>query len=136
MTIPCPGPERLQAVSRTHSRVLSPFLANYKLQDESMPFATLACMLIAIDGDTLRCGQERIRLLGIDVPELPGHCVEGRRCAPGDPVASKAALADASRGSATIERQGRDVHGRTLARIRVNGINLSCSQIASGHAIY
>lgn len=85
---------------------------------------------------TLRCGQERIRLLGIDAAELPGHCVEGRRCAPGDPVASKAALADASRGSATIERQGRDVHGRTLARIRVNGIDLSCSQIASGHAIY
>lgn len=28
----------------------------------------------AVDGDTLRCGQERVRLLGIDAPEMPGHC--------------------------------------------------------------
>ncbi|WP_230771778.1 thermonuclease family protein [Sphingomonas sp. Leaf4] len=101
-----------------------------------MPFVTLACMLIAVDGDTLRCGEERIRLLGIDAPELPGHCAEGRQCAPGDPFASKVALETASRGMATIERVGRDVYDRTLARIRVNGVDLSCSQIAAGHAIY
>jgi endonuclease YncB( thermonuclease family) len=29
----------------------------------------------AIDGDTLRCGEERIRLVGIDAPELPGIAV-------------------------------------------------------------
>ena len=27
-----------------------------------------------VDGDPLRCGSERVRLLGIDAPELPGHC--------------------------------------------------------------
>lgn len=37
----------------------------------------LACLLVAIDGDTLRCGRERIRLLGTDAPELPGHCQRG-----------------------------------------------------------
>lgn len=30
------------------------------------------------DGDTIRCNGERIRLLGIDTPELPGHCRQGR----------------------------------------------------------
>lgn len=40
------------------------------------------------DGDTIRCGAERIRLLGIDAPELPGHCRSGRACAPGDPYGS------------------------------------------------
>ncbi|MHA6724304.1 thermonuclease family protein [Sphingomonas sp. RS2018] len=101
-----------------------------------MSFVALACSLIAVDGDTLRCGQEVIRLVGIDAPELPGHCREGRDCAPGDPLASKRALEAVSRGIAVIDRQGRDIYDRTLARIRVNGVDLSCAQLASAHAIY
>lgn len=101
-----------------------------------MSFFGLACILIAVDGDTLRCGQERIRLIGIDAPELPGHCQEERSCAPGDPMASKAALVAASRGTAEIDRQGRDHYDRVLARVRVNGVDLSCAQLAGGHAIY
>ncbi|WP_230770222.1 thermonuclease family protein [Sphingomonas sp. Leaf4] len=101
-----------------------------------MSFIVLACALVAIDGDTLRCGEETIRLLGIDAPELPGHCREGRDCAPGDPFAAKAALQVAAKGDATVERIGKDVYSRTLARVRVNGIDLSCSQMAGGHAIY
>lgn len=95
----------------------------------------LACTLIAIDGDTLRCGRERIRLLGIDAPEMPGHCRRGRRCVKGDPFASKAALAAAiARGPATIERHGRDRYGRTLARVRVNGVDLASNQVRAGMA--
>jgi hypothetical protein len=97
---------------------------------------TLACHLVAIDGDTLRCGSERIRLLGIDAPELPGHCHPGRQCAPGDPVASKRRLASGLRGRATIERVGLDHYGRTLALVRVNGHDLSCHQLAGGLAVY
>ncbi len=96
----------------------------------------LACTLVAIDGDTLRCGRERIRLLGIDAPELPGHCRRGRRCVEGDPVASRAALAAAiARGRATIERRGRDRYGRTLARVRVNGVDLSDHMVSIGAAL-
>ncbi|WP_322740305.1 thermonuclease family protein [Sphingomonas sp. M1-B02] len=101
-----------------------------------MPLLVLACTLIAVDGDTLRCGRELIRLIGIDAPELPGHCQTGRDCAPGDPIASKLALDALSRGAVVIERDGRDVYGRTLARVRVNGVDLSCAQLAGGHAIY
>lgn len=96
----------------------------------------LACTLIAIDGDTLRCGRERIRLLGIDAPEMPGHCRRGRRCVKGDPFASKAALAAAiARGPATIDRRGYDRYGRTLARVRVNGVDLSGYMVRSGKAV-
>lgn len=94
-----------------------------------MSFVALTCLLIAIDGDTLRCGKERIRLLGIDAPEMPGHCRRGRQCVEGDPYASKAALAARLKGRATIERRGRDRYGRTLARVRVNGTDLSEAQI-------
>jgi hypothetical protein len=101
-----------------------------------MLLLALACTLIAVDGDTLRCGEERIRLIGIDAPELPGHCQKERSCAPGDPIASQAALAAASRGAAEIDRQGYDRYDRTLARVRVNGVDLSCAQLSGGHAIY
>lgn len=103
---------------------------------ETMSFLALDCTLMAVDGDTLRCGDELIRLIGIDAPELPGHCQEGRDCAPGDPVESKRALDTLSRGTALISRQGRDLYGRTLARVQVNGVDLSCAQLAGGRAIY
>ena len=72
--------------------------------------ALLACHVVAINGDTLRCGRERIRLLGIDAPEPPGHC---RRCVKRDAVASRAALARLARGRAAISRAGKDRYGRT-----------------------
>lgn len=101
-----------------------------------MIFVALTCALIAIDGDTLRCGKERIRLLGIDAPELPGHCRRGRRCVEGDPVASRASLAAAvARGKAQIARRGHDRYGRTLARVRVNGVDLSDYQVRVGAAV-
>lgn len=100
------------------------------------PALLLACSPVAIDGDTLRCGRERIRLLGIDAPELPGHCRRGRACAPGDPVASRDELAGALAGSARVVPVGRDRYGRLLARVIVNGHDLSCHQLAVGAAIY
>ncbi|MBP6031233.1 MAG: thermonuclease family protein [Sphingobium sp.] len=91
----------------------------------------------AVDGDTLRCGAERIRLSGIDAPELPGHCARRRACAPGDPHASKAALARLMRGRAiTLRRLGTDHYGRTLALVYADGVNLSCAQLRAGHAVH
>nr|WP_066548986.1 MULTISPECIES: thermonuclease family protein [unclassified Sphingomonas] len=91
---------------------------------------------VAVDGDTLRCTGERIRLLAIDAPELPGHCRPGRDCAPGDPFASTANLREAVTGDLTIERVGEDRYGRTLARVSGAHGDLSCWQLRRGHAIY
>ena len=89
------------------------------------------------DGDTIRCGDERIRLLGIDAPELPGHCRSGRSCAPGDPYASTRSLQAAmEKGPFWIIRLGTDRYGRTLALVRAGEVDLSCHQLATGHAIY
>lgn len=88
------------------------------------------------DGDTIRCGPERIRLLAIDAPELPGHCRTGRVCAPGDPVASTVSLEAALAGSLTIDRVGEDHYGRTLARVAGSKGDLSCWQLAHKQAIY
>lgn len=89
------------------------------------------------DGDTVRCGDERIRLLGIDAPELPGHCRQGRICAPGDPHASTRSLATAmEKGPIWIIRLGTDRYGRTLAMLRAGKVDLSCHQLSTGHAVY
>lgn len=88
------------------------------------------------DGDTLRCNGEWIRLLGIDTPELPGHCREGRDCAPGDPYAAKRSLADALIGTIHIHRVGADFYGRTLATLSSDKGDLSCWQLQHGTAIY
>ena len=89
------------------------------------------------DGDTIRCGDERIRLLGIDAPEKPGHCRRGRQCAPGDPFASTGSLQKAfGNGPLSIIRLGQDHYGRTLALVRAGETDLSCHQLAGGQAIY
>jgi micrococcal nuclease len=103
-------------------------------------FATatlLAAPCTVIDGDTLRCGAERIRLLGIDAPEKPGSCRPGRDCVAGDWQASTASLERAIKGQTLrIERVGRDRYGRTLALVRTGRVDLSCHQLAQRQAVY
>jgi micrococcal nuclease len=91
----------------------------------------------ATDGDTIRCGDERIRLTGIDAPEL-GRCKpRRRRCALGDGAASRRALQAAMmKGELRIVRLGRDRYGRTLAVVFAGKANLACSQLAARQAVY
>lgn len=97
----------------------------------------LAAPCTATDGDTLRCGEERVRLLGIDAPETAGHCREGRICVPGDPIAATRSLRNAIEGQPlAIRRIGKDRYGRTLALVSAGGVDLSCHQLAGGHAVY
>jgi micrococcal nuclease len=91
---------------------------------------------VAVDGDTIRCGSERIRLLGIDAPEFAGHCRKGRDCAPGDPLASSQSLSEAMVGSIKIERFGTDQYGRTLATLTSDRGDLSCWQLERAQARY
>ncbi|MBO9623970.1 MAG: thermonuclease family protein [Sphingomonas sp.] len=84
----------------------------------------------------MRCDRERIRLLGIDAPEVAGHCRPGRNCVPGDPVASTDSLAAALTPPLTIERVGTDRYGRTLGLVAGRGGDLSCWQLDHGQAVY
>ncbi|MDE2442118.1 MAG: thermonuclease family protein [Betaproteobacteria bacterium] len=80
------------------------------------------------DGDSIRCGGERIRIANIDAPELPDSpkCQDRRRsyawCDFAAGYQARNALrAFLSRGRVTVERMGTDAYGRTLAMVAVNG---------------
>lgn len=90
-----------------------------------------------VDGDTLHCaGGIKVRLAGIDAPELPGHCRPGRSCTPGDPYASTENLRKlVAQSTLECRRTDTDVYGRTVARCTSEGRDLSCSQIAGNFAI-
>ncbi len=77
-----------------------------------------------IDGDTIRVGGERIRLRGIDTPELSE--LEG--------PAAKRRLEELLRsGSIRIVPHGRDVYNRLLADVFVNEQNVAETLIMEGY---
>jgi micrococcal nuclease len=106
-----------------------------------LPLLVLAVACIApraVDGDTIRCANlpVAVRLIGIDAPEMPGHCRRGRVCTPGDGAASKAVLADLlAAGPVQLLAEGQDRYGRTLARVITASGDASCRLIAAGAAV-
>lgn len=104
---------------------------------EANNFAEIGEVLTGVtsvhDGDTFRIGYERVRVMGLDAPEI------GKRsnCANEQSMAEKARarLRNAlSSGNVRIARDGHDVYGRTLARIYVNGADIAPVMIAEGLA--
>jgi len=79
---------------------------------------------LAIDGDTLRADEMRIRLWGIDAPEMSE--VQGPR--------SKAVLQNIvdRAGQLTCYEMGRDRYGRIVARcVGPQGYDIGCTMIAA-----
>ena len=72
--------------------------------------------IYTIDGDTLRMGPERIRLRGIDTPELTE---------PRGPEARQRLEQLLKEGPIRIVPHGQDVYGRTVADVFVNGKNVA-----------
>lgn len=85
------------------------------------------------DGDTFRLGAERIRILGMDAPEIGdgAKCDQEQRAA----VAARDYLETALRSDDVhIERHGFDVYGRTLARVYVDGRDIADAMLGEGLA--
>lgn len=101
-----------------------------------MMFAAALIACVIVDGDTLRCDGQRVRLLGIDAPEMAGHCQKGRVCAPGDPALARDALQRLVKGLVSVEPVTKDRYGRIVAVVRFSGLNLSCEMLRQGRALY
>lgn len=85
---------------------------------------------VASDGDTLRIGSVKVRLFGIDAPELSQVC-GGWPCG----AAAAARLAElAAAGTATCTPRDVDRYGRLVATCTVAGVDLGGRLVAEGLA--
>lgn len=93
-----------------------------------------------VDGDTIwisgdRRGEkrgEKIRLLGIDTPEILGKCRAEKRLA----KLARSRLAEIlGSGKLRVRRQGKDRFGRTLARVYAGGRSVGRIMVAEGFAV-
>lgn len=87
------------------------------------------------DGDTIRIGGTRIRLKGIDAPEMKQTCSRsGRTYRCGD--AARRALVDIVSGeSVQCRSSGRDRYRRVLARCSVKGSDIGVRMVEEGWAV-
>ncbi|WP_374597932.1 thermonuclease family protein [Sphingosinicella sp.] len=101
----------------------------------------LSCLAPPVhDGDSLRCQGERVRLVGIDAPEMAEspRCKDARRfrsdCDPGRAAASRDFLRALTRGEVRCTVTGRDAYGRALARCVSDGVDLNRAMLRAGMA--
>lgn len=90
----------------------------------------------ASDGDSFRLGDERVRLLDIDAPELDQTCQDASGT---DWPCGRAARNEMARllasGPVDCEPRDRDQYGRLLAHCSIAGRDLAAVMVASGLAL-
>ena len=88
------------------------------------------------DGDTLRLGSDRIRLLGLDAPELDQTCVDEIGATwPCGREASRRLRELTGSGTVRCSTEGRDKYGRYLGRCSVDGKDIGATLVAEGFAV-
>lgn len=89
----------------------------------------------AVDGDTIEIGAERIRLEGIDAPELAQSCARADRTPwPCGKAARQALVALIAGRDVTCQSKGRDKYGRLLAICFAGGDDLNAAMVRTGNA--
>jgi endonuclease YncB( thermonuclease family) len=87
------------------------------------------------DGDTIRIGEARIRLKGIDAPEMEQRCSRaGRSYACGE-TARRVLIELVSAKNVRCRAAGRDRYRRILARCTVGGKDIGTQMVESGWAV-
>jgi endonuclease YncB( thermonuclease family) len=92
--------------------------------------------VLVVDGDTLRMSETRIRLIGIDAPELEQSCTDAR----GGSWACGTAARDQMRAlvsgqEVTCTPDGADRYGRMLAHCSAGGHDLGQMMVEAGLAV-
>ncbi len=99
------------------------------------PASSAQPRLTVVDGDTLKLGNESIRISNIDTPERGGRaeCDAERMLAA---IASRYAEEIVESGEFEIFREpSKDKYGRTLARVQVDGRDFGRAMIDRGVAV-
>jgi endonuclease YncB( thermonuclease family) len=89
----------------------------------------------ASDGDSLRIGEERVRLIGIDAPELEQTCTIAAEAWPCGEAARNRLRDLLNAGEVDCRPDGRDRYGRVLAYCDVNDVDLGGTLVSEGLAV-
>lgn len=91
---------------------------------------------VVSDGDTLRLGGQRVRLTGLDAPELDQTCIDASGGQWPCGARARLFLADLLKGGeVTCQRSGRDAYRRVLANCVANGEDIGARIVATGWAV-
>jgi endonuclease YncB( thermonuclease family) len=89
-----------------------------------------------IDGDSIRDGDRRIRLYGIDAPELRQQCRDGTgrayRCGDAARAALETLIGGREIGCQTVDT---DKYGREVARCQVGSLQINREMVRKGWAV-
>ncbi len=100
---------------------------------ETAPFSGRASV---VDGDTIRLDGQRVRLLGIDAPELEQSCDDANGNAwPCGRQARDKMVALAAGNEVSCRPQGRDRYGRPLAVCMAGNVDLGQAMAEAGLAV-
>lgn len=84
-----------------------------------------------VDGDTFWIAGEKVRIADIDAPEMKGRCPQETRLA----IASRDRLRELlNSGNFTLNREGQDRYGRTLAVVTIDGYSVGDILVSEGLA--
>jgi endonuclease YncB( thermonuclease family) len=98
------------------------------------PAPSLTGRPIIVDGDTLVLDGERLRLAGIDAPELEQNCEADGRTQPCGRIARDALRALAA-DSVACSGQGHDIYGRRLVRCATGAGDVGARLVETGQAV-
>ncbi len=87
------------------------------------------------DGDTIRIGETRIRIKGIDAPEMEQTCSRARGSYRCGEVARRALIDMVSGENVQCRAAGRDRYQRILARCTVKGRDIGARMVEEGWAV-
>ncbi len=106
------------------------------LMDSAMAEGVISGRAIVVDGDTLEIAGERIRLSGIDAPELDQTCADrDARAVPCGRIARDRLRDKIGDAALRCEIEGRDRYKRILARCRLGTLDLQSWLVREGLAV-
>jgi len=90
----------------------------------------------AVDGDTLRLDGERVRILGIDAPELEQDCTDASGAQWSCGQVARTRMAELLKGgSIDCRQEGHDRYGRVLAHCSNGPVDLGKTMVRAGLAV-
>ncbi|MEM9676876.1 MAG: thermonuclease family protein [Pseudomonadota bacterium] len=93
---------------------------------------------VAIDGDSLRQGERRLRLVGIDAPEARQMCRRGGQdwaCGQAATRALRGFVRQRGAGRMVCKTAGLDKYRRWLVRCEANGFDVNAEMVRQGWAV-